>query len=118
MVKVKKTAKKRLAFIPGNKLGKKFEKGNKAAVGHGRPKRVPSLDALLDDILGTDSPDDSKSAMHKIIKALTKRAQYGDAKAAALLMDRKWGKAKQYVEVDTVNRKAAADIFPTKPPGE
>lgn len=113
-MKVKKTALKRRRFQPGNKEGKKFEKGNKAAVGKGRPKRIPSLDAILTDILGTDSPDDSKSAIHKIIKALTRKAQFGDAKAATLLMDRWQGKAKQYIEVDTVSRKASSDLFPKK----
>ena len=117
MVKKSTENQRSTKFAKGNKIGHRFAKGNKDSVGKGRPKKIPALDKMLDDILGTDESDD-KSAMYKIIQALAKRARYGDHKAATLLMNRKWGLAKQYIEVDTISRKDTADLFPAAPPSK
>lgn len=76
--------------------GAKFKKGNKAAVGHGRPRKIPSLDLLLADVLGEEQQ--GVTAGEIILKALRKKAFAGDVRAAELLLDRAYGKAKQQLE--------------------
>lgn len=68
---------------------KPFKKGQSGNP-NGRPKKLPALDQLLAEVMG----DDTEIAK-KILISLTKRAQAGDVKAAALLFDRGWGKAKE-----------------------
>jgi hypothetical protein len=61
----------------------------------GRPKKLPEIDKLLADVLG--STDDSKSPAHEILKALLLKAKKGDVRAAEILLDRAFGKPKQGV---------------------
>jgi len=72
--------------IPNNKPFKKGQSGNPS----GRPKKLPELDVLLTEILG--SPDDEKSGAHAILKAMLDKAKRGDVKAADLLLNRAYGK--------------------------
>lgn len=64
----------------------------------GRPKKLPELDRLLGDILGTE--DDSKDGWAVIIEALKKKAAKGDVRAAELLLNRGYGKAKQFINLN------------------
>lgn len=73
----------------------KFKKGQTGNP-NGRPKKLPQLDKLLADVLG--SPDDDKSPAKEIIEAIRKKAKAGDVRAAELLLDRAYGKVKQPIE--------------------
>lgn len=68
---------------------KKGQSGNPK----GRPKKLPALDVLLDEVLGGENPDDSNAK--KILDALYKQAQKGNVRAAEILLDRAYGKPKQ-----------------------
>lgn len=75
-------------FIPG-------QSGNPK----GRPKKIPALDKLLSDVLG--SVEDEDSEMKAVINALIARAKKGDVRAAEVLLDRAYGKPKQEVKFET-----------------
>lgn len=59
----------------------------------GRPRKLPEIEKLLDEVLGEEK--DGITAMEAIVKALRSKAAKGDIRAAELLMDRAYGKAKQ-----------------------
>lgn len=63
---------------------------------NGRPKKLPALDKLMADIMGEEK--DGKTAAQAILMALRAKASKGDIKAAELLLDRAYGKAKQVTE--------------------
>jgi hypothetical protein len=63
----------------------------------GRPKKLPELDKLLADVLGEEK--DGVSAAEVILKALRAKAAKGDIRAAEVLLDRAFGKAKQSTDV-------------------
>lgn len=75
---------------------KPFPKGNNANP-NGRPKKLPHLDKLLDDVLGEEK--DGLTAAEAILKALRSKATKGDIRAAEILLDRAYGKAKQTLDV-------------------
>ena len=64
---------------------------------NGRPKKLPHLDKLLDEVLGDEK--DGLTAAEAILKALRNKATKGDIRAAEILLDRAYGKAKQTVDV-------------------
>lgn len=68
---------------------KKGQSGNPK----GRPKKLPDLEKLLIKVLGDDKDD--TNAMEDIIKMLRAKAAKGDLRAAEILLDRAYGKAKQ-----------------------
>ena len=72
---------------------KKGESGNPK----GRPKKIPELKELLANVLG-DSKD-GKTAAEAILMALRNKAIKGDVRAAELLLDRAYGKAKQDLDI-------------------
>ena len=78
---------------------------------YGAPKKLPELNKLLADILGEEK--DGITAAEAILKVLRAKASRGDIRAAEILMDRAYGKARQQTDI-TVNdaRKATADLFP------
>jgi hypothetical protein len=80
--------------IPGNKPFKKGQSGNP----NGRPKKLPQIDVLLADVLGEENSDGIEAAKI-ILMALRKKAAQGDVRAAELLLDRAYGKAKQQMDV-------------------
>ena len=65
----------------------------------GRPKKLPKIDDLLQDILGSE--EDSSSEAHAILKSLVTQAKKGNVKAAEILLDRAYGKAKQSIDHTT-----------------
>ena len=71
---------------------KKGQSGNP----NGRPKKLPELDKLLADVLGEEK--DGLTAAEAILKALRMKAAKGDIRAAEVLLDRAYGKAKQTLE--------------------
>lgn len=64
---------------------------------HGRPKKLPAIDKLMADVLGSE--DDDNSEAKAILNALVTRAKKGDTRAAEILLDRGYGKPKQQVEI-------------------
>jgi len=73
------------------------KKGNASLNPKGRPRKLPSLDKLLADILGTDG--EQKSGMEKILRSLVQAATSGKlsaskVRAAEILLDRAFGKPK------------------------
>jgi len=77
--------------------GKKFQAGNNANP-NGRPRKLPNLDKLLGDVLGTE--EDNKDGWAVIIEALKRKAAKGDVRAAELLLNRGYGKAKQFINLN------------------
>ena len=63
---------------------------------NGRPKKLPEIDKLLADVLGEEK--DGLTAAEAILKALRMKAAKGDIRAAEVLLDRAYGKAKQSIE--------------------
>lgn len=78
--------------------GKKFSKDYQPEK-NGRPKKLPPLDILMGRLLGEDE-ESGVSKMDEILKALYEKALKGDVKAAEILLDRGYGKAKQVIEND------------------
>lgn len=78
--------------IPGNKPFKKGQSGNP----NGRPKKLPALDKLLADVLGEEK--DGLTAADAILRKLRAMAAAGNIRAAEILLDRAYGKAKQTME--------------------
>ena len=76
--------------------GKKFKKG-KTGNENGRPKKLPELDKLLADVLGEEK--DGVTAAEAILRALRAKATKGDIRAAEVLLERGYGKAKQTIDV-------------------
>lgn len=72
---------------------KKGQSGNP----NGRPKKLPHLDKILDDVLGEEKDD--VTAAQAILMALRNKATKGDVRAAEILLDRAYGKAKQTLDV-------------------
>ena len=62
----------------------------------GRPTKLPNLDILLAEILGEEK--NGKTAAEAILAALRAKATKGDIRAAELILDRAYGKAKQSLE--------------------
>ena len=88
--------------IPNNKPFKKGQSGNP----NGRPKKLPELDKLLADVLGEEK--DGVEAVKVILMALRAKAAKGDVRAAEVLFDRAYGKAKQTMDV-SVSKKNLPD---------
>jgi hypothetical protein len=78
---------------------KQFTKG-KSGNPKGRPKKLPKLDDILADVLGTENAD-GKTLAEGIITAMANKALKGDVPAGNLLLERAYGKAK--AEVHNIN---------------
>jgi hypothetical protein len=78
------------------KDSKPFKKGQSGNP-NGRPKKIPELRELLANVLGDEK--DGKSAAEAILMALRNKAIKGDVRAAELLLDRAYGKAKQDFDI-------------------
>ena len=65
---------------------------------NGRPKKLPDLDKLLAEVLGPNK--DGRDGMEIIVEAMLKKAAKGDVKAAELLLNRGYGKAKQFISMN------------------
>lgn len=80
---------------PGRNGGTLKTGGNN---GGGRPPKLPELDKLLAAVLGEEK--DGLTAAEAILKALRAKAAKGDIRAAEVLLDRAYGKARQTLDVD------------------
>lgn len=79
--------------LAGLKPFKKGQTGNPK----GRPRKLPELDKLLADVLGDEK--EGVTAAESILKMLRMKAARGDIRAAEILLDRAYGKAKQTVDL-------------------
>lgn len=75
--------------------GKKFASGESGNP-NGRPKKMPEIELLLSDILNEEK--DGLNAARAILLAIRNKAFKGDIRAAEMLLDRAYGKPKQYVD--------------------
>lgn len=91
--------------------GKKFTKG-KSGNPKGRPKEIPELKQILANVLGDEK--DGKTAMEAILMGLRAKAVKGDVRAAELLMDRAYGKAKFDVDIEAT----LTEVIMPKPPSK
>lgn len=76
---------------------------------NGRPKKLPSLDALMEKVMGEEK--DGVSAMEAILKALRLKAAKGDVRAAEIVLNRAYGKPKEFVDVTTNGKDVNAGII-------
>ncbi len=100
--------------IPNSKPFKKGQSGNP----NGRPKKLPELDKLLANVLGEENAN-GITAAEAILMALRAKAAKGDIRAAEVLLDRGYGKAKQSIDLnaDVTSRFTMIDdIQPVPPP--
>lgn len=86
----------------------KGKSGNPA----GKPCKIPGLDKLLAEVLGEDK--DGITAAKAILMALRAKATKGDVRAAEVLLDRAYGKAKQVTE-EIGNSQITLNIVRGKP---
>jgi len=77
----------------GAKPFKKGQSGNPK----GKKPKIPQLDVLLAEVLGEEK--DGIEAAKAILMALRAKATKGDVRAAEVLLDRAYGKAKQGIEL-------------------
>lgn len=80
------------------KGSKPFSKENQPEK-NGRPRKLPPLDILMNRLLGEDE-ESGICRMDEILNALYEKALKGDVKAAEILLDRGYGKAKQIVDIE------------------
>ena len=78
---------------------KKGQSGNP----NGRPKKLPSIDLLMAEVMGEEK--DGITAAQAILNMLRGKAAKGDIKAAQLLLERAYGKAKQNIDITTQGEK-------------
>lgn len=98
---------------------KPFKKGpDERRAGNGRKPKLPEIDALLAEILGEEK--DGITAAQAILAALRSKATKGDIRAAEVLMDRAYGKAKQQMDVttngETMNGVPTVNVYNCAPP--
>lgn len=73
------------------KKRKSFTKNDPRINRNGRPPKLPELDVLLSDKVGG-------KGIEAIVLSMLKRAKKGDVRAAELLLNRGYGKAKEFIE--------------------
>ena len=88
----------RKATIENLQPFKKGQSGNPK----GRPKKLPEIDKLLADVLGEEK--DGVTAADAILRKLRAMAASGNIRAAEILLDRAYGKAKQSTDLTTNGR--------------
>ena len=88
-----------MPFTPGEipEGAKPFKKGQSGNP-NGRPK-IPDLSEAISKILNEEK--DGMIALDAVLKALRARAIKGDVRAIQELLDRAYGKAKQYIDHTT-----------------
>lgn len=84
---------------------KPFKKGNPG--GPGVPKKLPELDKLLASVLGEEK--DGITAAEAILKKLRQMAAAGNIRAAEIMLDRGYGKPKQFIESNVTQRTIIID---------
>jgi Family of unknown function (DUF5681) len=94
--------------IPNNKPFQKGQSGNP----NGRPKNLPMINEMLAEVLSDEV--NGIDAAKRILMAIVAKALKGDLRAAELLLDRAYGKAKQKMEVDASFQTFDVEVTPEK----
>lgn len=82
---------------PKNLEAHKFKKGQSGNP-NGRPKKIPELHDLVNDVLGEEK--EGVTAAKAIVSALRAKATKGDIRAAELLLAYAYGKPKQTTDAN------------------
>lgn len=90
-----------MAFPKGHKFGNRFSMSNQPEK-NGRLPKLPNLDKLLGAVLGRED-DKGITEAEKILNKLTDQAQKGNVRASEIILDRGYGKPKQFVENTNLN---------------
>lgn len=69
-----------------------MEKGDPTLPGAGRPKKLPEIDALINEVMGSEGGEIDKSGALEIFSGLMKQAKKGNTHAAEILLNRAFGK--------------------------
>lgn len=77
--------------------GKKFQKGQSGNP-KGGPKKIPAIDELLAEVLGDEQ--NGINAAKAILIALRNSAIKGNVRAAEVIIERAYGKAKQNIKLE------------------
>ena len=80
--------------------GKKtrFSKDNQPP-NNGRKKKLPALDILLAEVLGSEDENGEKSEAREILAAMVKEAKKGNVQAGIAVLNRAYGMPKQAVDL-------------------
>ena len=81
---------------PQNFKGKNFAAHPENINRKGRPKKLPGLVEMLEEVLGDDGSGESEAIA--IIRRMSMKARNGDVRAAELLLDRSYGKVIQKID--------------------
>lgn len=93
--------------------GRPFKKGQSGNP-NGRPKKIPELNILLAEVLGEEK--DGINAAKVILMALRAKASKGDVRAAEVLLNRGYGKPKEFIEhTGELKTISETTIFSVKP---
>ena len=92
---------------PKNIIKHQFKKGVSGNP-NGAPKKLPEIDKLLADVLGEEK--DGIEAAKAILMALRAKATKGDVRAAEVLLDRAYGKAKQEINQNVTNNELKVTV--------
>lgn len=87
------------------KLFKKGKSGNP----NGAPRKLPKLDELLASVLGEEK--EGMTAAEAILKALRAKAAKGDIRAAELILNRAYGKPKEKIDVDLLDKRVKTELY-------
>jgi len=92
---------------------KKGQSGNP----NGRPKKLPELDKLLDEVLGDEK--DGVTAAQAILMKLRQQAIAGNIRAAEVLINRGYGLPKQNMDIVSAGEKLTGSLLVIhEPPAE
>jgi len=95
----------------------RWKKGFKPP-GAGRPRKLPSLDAVLTRVFGVTS-DDEVSKIDEIMMAMYKQGKKGNTQAANIVLDRVGGKVAQKVQMNLgISKEDVSGLFPFAPPSD
>lgn len=80
-----------MAFEKGNKIGNRFKPGETGNE-NGRPKKLPEVDKLIAEVMGSKDGGIDESGALEIFESLLKQAKKGNTQAAEILLNRAFGK--------------------------
>lgn len=77
----------------------------------GRPKKLPEIDILLADVLGSEDENGELSEAKEILKSLVKQAKKGNVNAATAILNRAYGMPLQRTENTNKNINTESQIL-------